>query len=192
VRQFGPERAQRVVDMAVRCAAPSIVGFGIGGDERRAAPELFREVYASAADRGLRLTAHAGETVGPESVEGALDVLHVERIGHGLTAIEDPEVVQRLAREQVPVEISLTSNLLTGCCRTIGDHPLRKYFDAGVMVTLNTDDPAMFSTSLTREYQLAQETFGFSDEQMKELARNSFRASFLPEEKKKEFLARIT
>ncbi len=191
VRQFGPERAQRVVDMAVSLASPSIVGFGIGGDERRAGPELFREVYASAAEHGLRLTAHAGETAGPESIRGALDLLHAERIGHALTAIEDPGLVRRLAEEQVPVEVSLTSNLLTGCCSTIYDHPVRKYFDAGMLIVLNTDDPAMFSTSLAAEYQLAQRTFGFTNEQMKELARNSFRASFLAEEKKKDFLAKI-
>lgn len=187
VRQFGPEKAERVAELAVNYKSNAVVGFGIGGDERQAAPELFRAVYAYAADNGLRLTVHAGESGGPESVWGALN-LRAERIGHGLTAREDPELVEELSTRQIPVEICLTSNLKTGLCSSISEHPLRNYFDQGVMVTLNTDDPAMFGTSLNREFQLAQTTFGFTDEHMRELARNSFEASFLPAEKKLNFL----
>jgi aminodeoxyfutalosine deaminase len=187
VRQFGPEKAQPVAELAVRYKGASVVGFGIGGDERQAAPELFRDVYAYAATNGLRLTAHAGETAGPGSVWGALN-LPAERIGHGFTASQDPELVEALSTRQVPVEICITSNLRTGVCATIAEHPVRNYFDQGVMVTLNTDDPAMFATSLSREYQLAQDTFGFTDEHLRELARNSFEASFLPAEKKLQFL----
>jgi aminodeoxyfutalosine deaminase len=187
VRQFGADKAQHVAELAVRYTNSSIVGFGIGGDERQAAPEVFRDVYGYAAANGLRLTAHAGETAGPGSVWGALN-LHAERIGHGFTAWQDPELVETLSTRQVPVEICITSNLRTGICSTIAEHPVRNYFDQGVMVTLNTDDPAMFGTSLTREYQLAQDAFGFTDEHLRELARNSFEASFLPAEKKLQFL----
>ena len=101
---------------------------------------------------------------------------------------QDRELIEELATRQVPVEICLTSNLRTGCCRSLADHPVREYFDHGVMITLNTDDPAMFVTSLTREYQLAQDNFGFTNEHLRELARNSFEASFLPAEKKLAFL----
>lgn len=187
VRQFGPIEAQRVAEQAVRHKGPSVVGFGIGGDEQKAQPELFRDVYAYAAENGLRLTAHAGESAGPESIWGALN-LRAERIGHGLTAWQDLELVEELATRQIPVEICLTSNLRTGCCQTLAEHPVRNYFDHGVMVTLNTDDPAMFRTSLAREYELAQDTFAFTDEHLRELARNSFEASFLPAEKKLQFL----
>ena len=187
VRQFGAEKAQPVAELAARYRSPSVVGFGIGGDERQAAPELFRDVYAYAAANGLRLTAHAGETAGPGSVWGALN-LPAERIGHGFTASQDPELVEALSTRQVPVEICISSNLRTGICATVAEHPVRNYFDQGVMVTLNTDDPAMFETSLSREYQLAQDTFGFTDEHLRELARNSFEASFLPAEKKLAFL----
>jgi len=187
VRQFGAEKAQQVAELAARYQGSSVVGFGIGGDERQAPPETFRDVYAYAADHGLRLTAHAGETAGPGSVWGALNI-HAERIGHGLTAAQDAELVEELSTRQIPVEICLTSNLRTGLCASLSEHPLRNYFDQGVMVTLNTDDPAMFGTSLNREYQLAQSTFGFSDEHLRELARNSFEASFLPAEKKLGFL----
>src|SRR5579863_1208688 len=187
VRQFGAEKAQQVAELAARFKNPSVVGFGIGGDERQAAPELFRDVFAYAAANGLRLTAHAGETAGPGSVWGALN-LPAERIGHGLTACQDPELVETLSTRQIPVEICITSNLRTGVCPTIAEHPVRNYFDQGVMVTLNTDDPAMFETSLSREYQLAQDAFSFTDEHLRELARNSFEASFLPAEKKLAFL----
>jgi adenosine deaminase/aminodeoxyfutalosine deaminase len=187
VRQLGADRAQRVAELAVRYKGASVVGFGIGGDERQAAPELFRDVYAFAAANGLRLTAHAGETAGPGSVWGALN-LPAERIGHGFTASQDAELVEALSKRQVPLEVCITSNLRTGVCATVGEHPVRNYFDQGVMVTLNTDDPAMFTTSLSREYQLAQDAFGFTDEHLRELARNSFEASFLPAEKKLAFL----
>ena len=187
VRQFGSDKAQRVAELAVRYKDASVIGFGIGGDERQAAPELFREVYAYAAENGLRLTAHAGESAGPGSIWGALN-LPAERIGHGLTAGQDPELVEELSTRQIPVEICLTSNLRTGVCPSVAEHPVRSYFDQGVMVTLNTDDPAMFGTSLSQEYQLAQNHFGFTDEHLRELARNSFEASFLPAEKKLGFL----
>jgi aminodeoxyfutalosine deaminase len=187
VRQFGSDKAKNVAELAVQYKGRGVVGFGIGGDEAKAGPELFREVYAYAADNGLRLTAHAGETAGPESVWGALN-LRSERIGHGLTAWHDPELVEELSGRQIPVEICMTSNLRTGVCSAISEHPVRRYFDQGIMVTLNSDDPAMFDTTLAGEYQLAQDAFGFTDEHLRELARNSFEASFLPPEKKLQFL----
>lgn len=187
VRHFGSPEAQKVAELAVRYQDRNVVGFGIGGDEQRAGPELFREVYAYCAERGLRLTAHAGETAGPESIWGALN-LRAERIGHALTAQHDQDLLQELAQRQVPVEICVTSNVKTGVCPNLSDHPVRRYFDEGLMITINTDDPAMFGTSLSREYQLVQENFGFSDEHLRELARNSFEAAFLPAEKKLGFL----
>jgi aminodeoxyfutalosine deaminase len=187
VRQFGPEAVRNVFELAVRYRDRSVVGIGIGGDEQKAPAELFRDAYVYAADNGLHLTAHAGENAGPESIWGALN-LRAERIGHGLTARQDVELVEELARRQIPVETCLTSNLRTGCCKTISEHPLRSYFDQGLMITLNSDDPAMFNTSLAREYQLAQDSFAFSDEHLRELARNSFEASFLRAEKKLAFL----
>lgn len=187
VRHFGAEKAQRVAETAVRYQHRNVVAFGIGGDERRAAPELFRDVYAYCADHGLRLTIHAGETMGPESIWGALN-LKADRLGHCLTAAKDPELVEELSQRQIPIEICITSNLRTGCCLSPAEHPVRSYFDRGLMVTLNTDDPAMFRTTLSQEYRFAQEHYGFTDEHLRELARNSFEASFLPAEKKLELL----
>ncbi|MEP6643517.1 MAG: adenosine deaminase [Acidobacteriaceae bacterium] len=187
VRQFGTEAAKTVFDLAANFRDRNVVGVGIGGDEQKSPAELFRDIYAYAVENGLRLTAHAGENAGPESIWGALN-LRAERIGHALTAAQDPELVEELATRQIPVEICLSSNLLTGCCQSLAAHPLREYFNDGLMLTINTDDPAMFSTSLNREYQLAQNAFGFTDEHLRELARNSFEASFLPAEKKIAFL----
>jgi adenosine deaminase/aminodeoxyfutalosine deaminase len=187
-RHFGVEEAQKVFELAVRYHDRQVVGVGIGGDEQKAPPELFRSVYAYAEDHGLRLTAHAGETGPPESVWGALN-LHAERIGHAFTASQDSDLIEELAQRQIPVELCITSNLRTGVCKAVAEHPTKNYFDQGVMITLNTDDPALFGTTLSREYQLAQETFGFTDEHLRELARNSFEASFLPAEKKLELLS---
>jgi aminodeoxyfutalosine deaminase len=187
-RHFGVEAAQQVFELAVRYQDRHVIGVGIGGDEVKAPPELFRGVYGYAADNGLHLTAHAGETAPPESIWGALN-LRAERIGHGLTAGQDPDLVEELTYRQIPVEICLTSNRRTGVCKTISDHPAKSYFDQGVMITLNTDDPALFGTTLAREYQLAQQTFAFTDEHLRELARNSFEASFLAADKKLELLS---
>ena len=187
VRQFGAEKAQSVLDLAIQFHDRNVAAFGIGGDELKGPPDLFHGVYARAAEHGLHLTAHAGEVAGPESIWGALN-LRVERIGHGLTAAQDQELVEELARRQIPVEICVTSNLRTGSCPELSQHPVRRYFDEGLMLTLNSDDPAMFRTSLVDEYELVQKNFDFSDDHLRELARNSFEASFLPAEKKVEFL----
>src|SRR6476659_7407904 len=190
VRHFGPEAASEVFDLAAKLRDRNVVGIGIGGDEARGPAEGFRDLYKKAADNGLRLTAHAGETTGPESVWGALNI-GAERIGHGLAAARDPELLEVMAEKQVPVEICITSNLRTGACTELQEHPVRKFFDNGLMITLNTDDPAMFQTSLNKEYEIARQEFEFSDEQLRELARNSIEASFLPVEKKLKFLSQI-
>jgi adenosine deaminase/aminodeoxyfutalosine deaminase len=192
VRHFGPEEAARVFRKAaeLRQEWPSIVGIGIGGDERRVGAEPFRELFQEAKDAGLRLTAHAGETMGPESIWAALNI-GAERIGHALSAQLDPDLMQVLAERQVPLEICVTSNLRTGCCPALEEHPVRRYFDAGLMVTLNSDDPAMFESDLQDEYRLAQDAFGFTAEHLRELAANSIEASFLPALRKVALLHQI-
>lgn len=192
VRHFGPEEATRVFRKAaeLRRHHPSIIGIGIGGDERRTGAEPFRDLYAEAREQGLRLTAHAGETVGPEGLWGAINI-GAERLGHALSAIEDPELVEVLAHRQIPVEICITSNLKTGCCQSVLEHPVRQYFDSGLMVTLNSDDPAMFGSTLQDEYLLASMEYGFTIEHIRELASNSIEASFLPPDRKVEILKRI-
>ncbi len=188
VRNFGAEEGEKVLAKAMEHQGQNVIGIGIGGDERVAPPEMFEQVYARAARAGLRLSVHAGETVGAASIRGALDSLKAERLGHALHVDEEPALLERLIREQVPLELCISSNLRTSCCPELAAHPLRRYFDAGLLVTLNTDDPEMFQTTLVREYGLAEDAFGFTNEELQQLAANSFRASWLPEERKCELL----
>jgi aminodeoxyfutalosine deaminase len=196
VRNFGPDEATRVFRKAaeLRAQYPSIVGIGIGGDEARGPASLFKEHYAEAKAAGLRLTAHAGESGGP--VEGPASIwaainIGAERIGHGLAAQHDPELLAVLAEKQIPIEINVTSNIRTGCCTSYAAHPLRQYFDSGLMVTLNSDDPPMFGANLLDEYVLAYEKYDFTLEQLRELAANAVEASFLPPTRKLDLLAQI-
>jgi aminodeoxyfutalosine deaminase len=190
VRHFGVEAAAHVFDKAIELRQRNVVGVGIGGDERRAAPELFKEIYQKAKDHGLHLTAHAGESSGPESIWGALNI-GAERIGHGLTAYADSELMRVLSERQVPIEVCMSSNVRTGCLDDLRRHPVRRYFEEGLMITINSDDPAMFSTSLEHEYQLCQDVFELTDEHVRELVRNSFEASFLSAEQKLRFLRMV-
>jgi adenosine deaminase/aminodeoxyfutalosine deaminase len=188
VRHFGPDDARKVVAKAIQLRERNVIGIGIGGDEARGPAENFRDVYAEAAAHGLHLTAHAGESTGPESIWAALRDLKAERIGHGLHATDDPALVEHLAKTGVPVEICVSSNLRTGCCRAMSGHPVRKLFDAGVRITIATDDPEMFGCTLCGEYQLLQINFGFTDAELQQVARNSFEASFLSPQGKQNYL----
>jgi aminodeoxyfutalosine deaminase len=192
VRHFGAEEATKVFRKAaeLRPQYPSIVGIGIGGDEARGSADLFRECYAEAREAGLRLTAHAGETIGPESIWSAINI-GAERLGHVLAAQHDIELLEVLAEKQIPVEINITSNIRTGCCPDFESHPVRDYFESGLMVTLNSDDPPMFGSNLLEEYQLAHDQFGFSLEQLREIAANGVEASFLPSDRKLHLLGQI-
>ena len=196
VRHFGVDEGQTVFRMAadLRQHYPSIVGIGIGGDEARGPAEPFREAYAEARAAGLRLTAHAGESLGP--IEGPASIwsainIGAERIGHGLAAQHDADLLRILAERQIPVEINVTSNLRTGCCNAIDQHPVREYFEGGLMLTLNSDDPPMFGSNLLQEYILVQREFAFSLDEMREFAANSVEASFLGPTRKLKLLAAV-
>jgi aminodeoxyfutalosine deaminase len=192
VRHFTVEEAARVFRKAaeMRPAFPSIVGIGLGGDERRAGSEAFHALFAEAAQAGLRLTNHAGETTGPEAIREAL-AIGSERIGHALSAVKDFYLLQDLKERATPLELNPTSNLRTGVCPSFAAHPLRRYFDLGLLVTLNSDDPAFFGSDLAHEYLLAHTEQGFTRGELRQLAANSIRASFLPEQEKAALLSRI-
>jgi adenosine deaminase/aminodeoxyfutalosine deaminase len=192
VRHFGVEEGARVFRRAaeLRERYPSIVGIGIGGDEARGPADQFRELYQEAKAAGLRLTAHAGESVGPESIWSAINI-GAERIGHALAAQNDPELIEILAQKQIPLEINITSNIKTGCCKGFDVHPVKEYFESGLMITLNSDDPPMFGSDLLGEYVLAQQIYGFTMEQMRELAANAVEASFLDPARKLKLLQRV-
>jgi aminodeoxyfutalosine deaminase len=192
VRHFGVDECARVFTKAARLREtyPSVVGIGIGGDEARGPAHDFRDIYAEAKAAGLHLTCHAGESTGPQSVWAAINI-GAERIGHALTAVQDPDLIAVLAERQIPLELNITSNLKTACCPTLFDHPTRHYFEEGLMITLNSDDPPFFGANLLDEYLLVHREFEFSLDQMRELAANSFEASFLPPERKLALLGEV-
>src|SRR5579863_6242784 len=192
VRHFTVEEAGVVFRKAaeMRRQFPSIIGIGLGGDERRCGSEPFRAFYAQAREAGLRLTNHAGETTGPEAIREALSI-GSERIGHALSAIDDPGLMEELRTGGIPLELNPTSNVRTGVCASFAEHPLRRYFDAGLMATLNSDDPAFFGSDVANEYLLAHTEQVFTREELRALAANSIRASFLPDAGKTAWLSRI-
>jgi len=192
VRHFGLEECARVFRKAAELQHqyPSVVGIGIGGDEARGPAQDFRELYAEAKAAGLHLTCHAGESTGPQSIWAALNI-GAERIGHALTAQQDLDLIEVLAQRQIPLELNITSNLRTGCCPALLEHPARRYFEEGLMVTLNSDDPPFFGATLLDEYLLAHTEFELSLDQLREIAANSIEASFLKPERKLALLSDV-
>lgn len=192
VRHFTVPEAEVVFRKAaeLRPAHPSIIGIGLGGDERRTGSEPFRAIYAESRVAGLRLTNHAGETTGPEAIREALGI-GSERLGHALSAVQDAELVAELKAKGIPLELNPTSNVRTGVCASFAEHPLRQYFDAGLLICLNSDDPAFFGSNVAKEFLLAHTEQGFTREELRRLAANSIVSSFLPEGKKQEWLDRI-
>ena len=177
VRHFGTGPAMRVAELAAERVNDGVVAFGIGGDEERGPAEWFGEIFRFARSAGLRLTAHAGETAGPASVRAALEI-GAERIGHGIRAADDPALMRQLRDRDIPLEICISSNVATGAVETLAAHPVRRLYDAGVPITLNTDDPAIFGATLSAEYRLAAECFGFSEVELRGIAENGFRYGF--------------
>ncbi len=177
VRQFGADHGMEVARLAVERAADRVVAFGIGGDEREGPVQWFTDVFRFARDHGLRLAPHAGETAGTDSVWAALRA-GADRIGHGIRAAEDPELLRYLREQNIPLEICISSNVATGAVASLEEHPIRRICDAGVPIVLGTDDPAMFHTTLSREYELAATRFGFSRAELEEVAHNSFLYAF--------------
>ena len=179
-----PETSQGVLDFVLMGHKKGIfLGLGLGGPEIGFPPELFIDVYAEARMQGLHVVAHAGETVGPESIWGAIHSLQAERIGHGVRAVEDPDLLCYLTDTRLPLEVSPHSNYRLKVVAEDQPHPIRHLKDAGVFLTVNSDDPPMFSTDLTREYLLLARQ-GFSWEELWKLNKNAIEASFLSEKEK--------
>jgi len=189
VRDCGPSSAFRTLSEISEVRDLGVIGIGMGGSEDKFPPEPFEALYAEARRRGFGTTAHAGEAAGAGSIWGAIRKLKVDRIGHGTRAEEDESLIEFLVDHQVPLEMCPISNLRTGVIRAYEDHPVRRFFDRGVIVTINTDDPAMFGNSLAEEYRLLSETFRFSRKEICRLILNGIRAAWLSSEKREELAA---
>jgi len=191
VRDGGPERAGRTLDAIAEVRGSGVLGIGLGGSEQAFPPAPFAAVFERARSLGFRTSAHAGEAAGPGSVRDALDVLRVDRVGHGTRAAEDPALVGTLAARQVPLEMCPISNVRTGVVPDLAAHPIRAFFERGLFVTVNTDDPAMFHTSLAHEFRELARVHAFSNAEIRQLLENAARASWLAGGAKAELLARL-
>jgi len=191
VRDRGPGAAEQTVRELFEARSTGIVGIGMGGSEQSHPPEPFSKAYELARHLDFHTTAHAGEAAGPESIWGALNTLRVERLGHGTRAIEDPKLVSHLASTQIPVECCPVSNLRTGVVSSMREHPIRRYFDQGLNVSVHTDDPKMFDTSLTREFSALGEALGFTSEDTATLIRNAIASSWASPQTQSRLSARL-
>jgi aminodeoxyfutalosine deaminase len=176
-RQWGADAAAPVFDFAAERKGDGVVAIGIGGFEAEGPALWYRDLYAKARDRGLRLTCHAGETTNAASIWEALEI-GAERIGHGIRAVEDAGLMEHLRERQIPLEVCISSNLRTGAVGSLAEHPVRKLFDAGVPIVLNTDDPALFRCSLRGEFELARQEFGFTQADLDAIAENGRKFAF--------------
>lgn len=191
VRQWGPESAERVLDLHERRPLRPVVGFGVGGEEGSFPAAVFGGVYLRARALGLRTSVHAGEWMGPASVAEALDALRPDRVDHGIAAAAEPALLARLAEEDTALCVALSSNRATGAVRSLAEHPLPRLLDAGVRVTLSADDPVLFRTTTRREYELAREEIRVGGAELRRLAENSWRAAFCPKSEREAGLAAV-
>lgn len=196
VRQFGAEKAMDVARLATEMKSESVVAFGMGGDEESLPAADFRRAYEYATGEGLHRLVHAGEMGGPEGVRDAIAILGAERIGHGIASIRDEKLMEMLVEREIPLDICPQSNVCTGALSKllgvqnarIEEHPLQNFIARGVPVTLSTDDPAMFHTSLNESYRMALEKLGLSTAQVLDLAEASFRHAFLRDDEKSKMI----
>ncbi|MCR5725252.1 MAG: adenosine deaminase [Treponema sp.] len=191
-RTFGLENAEKNLDMLLQNRIPEVIGIGLGGAESKGPCKDFGPVFERARKNGLHAVAHAGEDQDAWSIWDAINVLHAERIGHGITAIQDEELMQMLKAAELPMEVAPTSNVFTKkYVPSFDKHPIRAFFDKGLLVTVNTDDPLFFKVSLLDEYWNLHTQLGFSKDELKAVILNSFKASFLTDEEKKAFADKV-
>ncbi|MXG88320.1 adenosine deaminase [Nocardioides flavescens] len=189
--ESGVPAADATLEYATRHRTEGLIGFGLGGPEIGVPREQFRSHFATARAAGLHSLPHAGETTGPQTVWDALDLLGAERIGHGTSSAQDPALLARLAESGIPLEVCPSSNVATRAVASLGEHPLPVFRDAGVVVTINSDDPPMFGTTLNREYDIAADLLGLDTEGVRDLARAAVHASYADEPVRRRVLAEI-
>ena len=191
-RTFGLENAQANYDLVKKVPCDEIIGIGLGGNEVKGPCNLFGPVFVQAHNDGLHAVAHAGEDAGPESVWDAIKVLNSERIGHGITTIQDPELVKYVAENKIPLEVCPTSNVFTKhYVKSMEEHPVRALYDAGILVTIGSDDPVFFKTTVNEEYYNLYSKLNFTISEIEDLICNSFKASFLAETEKENYIQEV-
>lgn len=183
VRNYGPDVGIQVLDW-IENKRDNIVSIDIGGSEEKFPPKPFAHVYQRAKEMDLHLVAHAGEAAGPESIWDAIKYLNVERIGHGVAAKQDPELIDYLLKQDIAIEMCPTSNLRTGVVSSLERHPIRDFFEKGIKVTVNTDDPSMFNTDMNNEYLQLHRQLDFTVSELFRLTLNALDSSFLSETRK--------
>ncbi len=191
VRHLGPIHALDVATTVVNDPHPYVVGFGMGGDEAQYSPADFKPAFDLVDAAGLACTCHAGEVLGADSVADTLDVLPVTRIGHGVRAIESAELIERIVDSAITLEVCPGSNLALGLYPDPDAHPLNALRDAGCKITLGSDDPPFFRTSIGHEYSRAKSDFGWTDEDLLQITRTAIDAAFVDEEAKNKLRARL-
>ncbi len=191
-RTFGLENAQKNLELTIKCECDTIIGIGLGGDENKGPAKDYEMVFKKAKKHGFHRVAHAGEDVGPESIWDAINYLKAERIGHGISSIKDDKLIDYLIKYQIPLEICPTSNIFTKrFVKKIENHPIKHLYDKGILVTLNTDDPAFFNVELLDEYWNLYSKLNFSLEDIKNIIINGFKASFITDDKKKSYIKKV-
>ena len=191
-RTFGIENAMRNLNESLKCNCKSIIGIGLGGDEKKGPARDFEEVFRVAKKNKLHRVVHAGEDVGSESIWDAINYLDAERIGHGISAIKDKRLIEYLVKRQIPLEICPTSNVFTKrYVKKMEDHPIKDFYKKNILVTLNTDDPAFFNVELLDEYWNLYSKLDFSLLDIKKIIINGFKASFLPPRIKKKYIKEV-
>jgi adenosine deaminase len=175
-----PQTQEQTLEIALAARDQGVVALGLGGSEAEFPPELFARTFERARQEGLARVPHSGEMAGPQSMWTALRQLHADRLGHGVRCIEDPGLVEYLRQSQTPLEMCPTSNIRLGVYPDYAAHPLRRLWDAGLLITVNSDDPPLFSTTLNDEYDVLVEHFGFDADELEHISLNGLRASLLP------------
>ena len=191
-RTFGLENAMNNYKLLKEYPCDDIIGIGLGGAESKGAAKDYAPVFTLAESEGYKVVAHAGEDVGPESIWDAINLCHAQRIGHGITAIQDEKLMQQLTESKLPVEVCITSNTFTKkVVKEAKDHPIREFFDRGMLVTVNTDDPVFFKSDLLNEYWICHSQLNFTMDEIKQLVINSFEATYLAADEKAAWISKV-